>query len=247
VSKAEVVQVGDSAISGATFGSASNRGAGNITGQAGRDLTIAGRDLKVKQYHIGSIRFGTGGLVVGALLLLSLIGGGTAAVFSVASGSGPPARTSQDPRYAAIWEQASGPLWRSVQGLSSAEYQRTLDDLSGQGFRPVQVSGYSVSGEDHYAAIFEKRAGPPLEEVHGLNAADYQQAFNRLSGQGFREVQVSGYSVRGEDHYAAIFEKSDGPAWVAFHGLNAADYQQAFNKLSGQGFREVLVSGYSAE
>jgi hypothetical protein len=78
---------------GTIFGSISNRGTGNIAAQAGRDVAIAGRDLKIKKYHIGSIRFGTGGLVGGVALLLSLVGGGTAAV--VAATTGPSVTVSQ--------------------------------------------------------------------------------------------------------------------------------------------------------
>ena len=35
-----------------------------------------------------------------------------------------------------------------------------------------------------------------------------------------------------------------GSVWEARHGLNAAAYQQTFDKLVGQGYRLVDVSGY---
>jgi len=96
----------------------------------------------------------------------------------------------------------------------------------------------------HYAAIFEQSGGPPWEARHGLTSAQYQQTFNQLVGQGYRLVLVDGYSVNGQDFYAAIFEQSSGPPWEARHGLTSAQYQQTFNELVGQGYRLVDVSGY---
>jgi hypothetical protein len=57
-------------------------------------------------------------------------------------------------RYAAIWEKTSGPAWQAYHGLSSTQYQSTIDSLKAQGYRPVLVNGYSVGGVDYYVAIF---------------------------------------------------------------------------------------------
>lgn len=75
---------------GATYGSISNQGIGNIAVQAGGDAAVAGRDLKIRKYHIGSIRFGTGGLVSGVALLVTVLGGGTAAVVAATDGATAP-------------------------------------------------------------------------------------------------------------------------------------------------------------
>jgi Bacterial tandem repeat domain 1 len=68
-----------------------------------------------------------------------------------------------------------------------------------------------------------------------------------LVGQGYRLVNVSGYAVNGEDRYAAIWEKSNSPAWQARHGMTSSQYQATFDKLVGQGYRLVNVSGYSVK
>jgi Bacterial tandem repeat domain 1 len=52
-------------------------------------------------------------------------------------------------RFAGVWrKEPSGP-WQARHGLDAVGYQRTFDGLVGQGFRPVQVSGY---GDGFYAA-----------------------------------------------------------------------------------------------
>lgn len=139
---------------------------------------------------------------------------------------------------------APDPAWVARHGLTAAQYQAEFNALVSQGYRLVDVSGYAVGGQARYAAIWEKSPGPAWEARHGLTAAQYQAQFNALLGQGYRLICVSGYEVNGQDQYAAIWEKSSGPAWVARHGLTGAQYQAEFDRLAGQGYRLAHVSGY---
>ncbi|MEX5294668.1 hypothetical protein QYM41_05220 [Kocuria sp. CPCC 205268] len=79
---------------------------------------------------------------------------------------------------------------------------------------------------------------------HGLTARQYQDAFNQYVDQGYRLVHVSGYGEGDRTRYAAIWEKRQGPAWVARHGMTARQYQDAFNQYVDQGYRLVHVDGY---
>jgi hypothetical protein len=148
-------------------------------------------------------------------------------------------------RYAAIFERSSGPAYQARHGLSSAQYQAAFDDLTGQGYRPVLVNGYTVGGQAQFAAIFERSSGPAFEARHDLSAAQYQAAFDQLTGQGYRLKTVSGYTVGGQARYAAIFERSSGSAFQARHGLTSDQYQAAFDQLTGQGYKLALVNGYN--
>lgn len=148
-------------------------------------------------------------------------------------------------RYAAIFEQRTEPPFIAHHGLSGDQYQRRFDELVGQGFRPVVVSGYTVAGQERYAAIFEQRQGAPFVAHHGLSADQYRLRYDELVGQGYRLVQVNGYTVTRTDRYAVLFEQRAGPPFVADHGLSADQYQQRFNELVGRGFRPVQVSGYA--
>jgi hypothetical protein len=146
--------------------------------------------------------------------------------------------------YAAIWEAGPGPARVARHGMTSAKYQQAFTLLTGQGYRLVRVSGYGIGGTDYYAAIFEKRTGPPWVARHGMTSAQYQKEFEERAGQGYRLIDVSGYSVAGKDRYAAIWEKRSGPAWVGRHGMTSAQYQEVFNDLGQKGYRLVHVSGY---
>lgn len=82
---------------------------------------------------------------------------------------------------------------------------------------------------------------------HGLTSAQYQTEFNKWVGLGYRLTYISGYSQNDEARYAALFEKSSSPAWIARHGLTSAQYQQEFNTQAANGYRLVLVNGYTVQ
>ena len=134
--------------------------------------------------------------------------------------------------------------WAARHGLTSDQYQVEFDKLVGQGFRLVHVNGYTVAGSDRYAAIWDKSPSPGWVARHGMTSAQYQAEFDTRVAQGFRLVEVSGYTVNGSDRYAAIWDKTPSPGWSARHGMTSAQYQAEFDKHVGLGFRLVLVSGY---
>lgn len=81
---------------------------------------------------------------------------------------------------------------------------------------------------------------------HTLTSAAYQTEFTKWTKEGYRPVMVSGYTTSNADRYAAIFEKpASTPAWVARHGLSAADYQKEFDKWTKDGYRPVQITGNS--
>jgi len=147
-------------------------------------------------------------------------------------------------RYAAIWEQSSGPAFQARHGLSRQQYQQAFDELAGQGFVLRHVSGYRVGVDVQFAAIWEEVSGVSFAGRHGLTASQHQKAFDELVGQGFRMTGVCGYSDTGIARYASSWEHDPDVAFQARHGLTAQGYQQAFDELTAQGFIPVQVSGY---
>jgi hypothetical protein len=115
---------------------------------------------------------------------------------------------SQD-LYAAIWRKEPGaPAWEARHGLTSAQYQTFFNDVTGRGYKPIVVCGYSDGARDLYAAIFRKIANAPAWQARrGLTAAQYQTTFDELVAKGYRLELVSGYSVGGQDRFAAIWTK----------------------------------------
>ncbi len=81
---------------------------------------------------------------------------------------------------------------------------------------------------------------------HGLSAAQYQEAFNDFTGQGYRLKVVSGYQVGPEDRYAALWEKTSGPLFAARHGIKGAFYQGIFDNFYYQGYRLAYVNAFAS-
>lgn len=149
--------------------------------------------------------------------------------------------------YAAVWVKATGPSWVARHGLSSSRYQAEFDKWVGQGYRLVHVDGYTISNQDRYAAIWVKASGPAWVARHGLTSSQYQAELDKHVAQGYRLTVVTGYTVDNQARYAAIWEKTTGPAWQARHGLTSAQYQSTFDTLVSQGYRLRLVNGYTVE
>src|SRR5262245_19574966 len=91
--------------------------------------------------------------------------------------------------------------WVARHGMTSSQYQSEFNMLGSQGFRLVYISGYTVNDEPRFAAIWEKKAGPPWVARHGMTASQFQSEFNKYTGQGFRLTLVNGYTVKDEGRY----------------------------------------------
>jgi CubicO group peptidase (beta-lactamase class C family) len=135
--------------------------------------------------------------------------------------------------------------WIARHGLTAEQFQEAFNDYAGNhGMQLMDVSGYG-SAAPLYAALWVKTASPPAWQArHGLTAADYQTTFNQLTAQGYHPVLVNGYATSAGPRFACIFHQGATGAWVARHGLTAAQYQAAFNQFTAEGYVLDWVSGY---
>ena len=146
--------------------------------------------------------------------------------------------------YAAIWEKSTGSAYVTHHGMTGDDYQSKFNTYTQEGYRLKMVDGGGGSSA-FYTAIWEKSSGPAYVTHHGMTGSDYQTKFNTYTGQGYRLVWVSGYGVGNTAYYAAIWEKSSGPAYVTHHGMTSSDYQTKFNIYTADGYRLKQVSGYN--
>ena len=111
--------------------------------------------------------------------------------------------------YAAIWQKLTGaPAWQAKHGMTGAEYQQYFNQVTAAGYTLSLVCGYGVGNQAYYAAIFRKIPNPPAWISHnGMTSDQYQQTFNQLVGQGYSLKLVSGYTVAGQNQFAAIWTK----------------------------------------
>lgn len=113
--------------------------------------------------------------------------------------------------YTAIFDKpANAPDWVARHSMSSAQYQDEFNKWTGQGYRLKKVSGYSISGQPQFAAIWEKSGSGYSAARHSMTSREYQDEMERFYFMGYRPVWVNGYTVGNNDYYAAIWESKNG-------------------------------------
>lgn len=85
----------------------------------------------------------------------------------------------------------------------------------------------------------------PAESVqayHGATGAQHQAHFDALSQQGYRMIALTISGAPSDLRYAAVWVQRAGPAYVAFHGVTAAGYQDLFDTWIPQGYVPVILT-----
>ncbi|KAH6881062.1 beta-lactamase [Thelonectria olida] len=139
--------------------------------------------------------------------------------------------------------------WQSRHGLSGAEFQALFDSLTSQGYRLVDLSGYTSNDKVLFTCLFEQFTGPAWYAYFGMTSAEYQVKFDDLTSKGYVLTLVNGYTLPdGSDRYIGIFQKiANPPSWIARHGMDSQTYQSEYNKWVGAaGFNIKHVSGYTS-
>ena len=103
--------------------------------------------------------------------------------------------------------------WAARHGLTSDQYQVEFDKLGRPGLPPGPRQRLHGERQRPLRRHLGEVAQPGWVARHGMTAAQYQAEFDKLVGQGFRLVEVSGYTVNGQDRYAAIWDKTPSPGW----------------------------------
>lgn len=149
-------------------------------------------------------------------------------------------------RYVAIWDKSPSGPWIARHGLTSAAFQAEFNSTLQEGYRLRHVSGYTVSDQVRYAAIWEKTNDSSAWSARiGLSSAEFQKEFNLRLRQGFRLTDISGYGVGNEDNYAGIWELKGGPAWAALIDLTVEEFQSQFDNLLAQRYVLKVLNGYT--
>jgi hypothetical protein len=146
--------------------------------------------------------------------------------------------------YAAIFEQSDGPARKMCYGLTSEQFQQQFDQLTTQGYRLIEENPYTANGQVLSVGIFEQSSGPAWIARSGLISEQFQWNLEQLSDQGFQLINVNGCAVNGQTLYAAIFERSTGPARKVCHGLTSEQFHWTLEQLTDRGYRLIRLCGY---
>lgn len=82
----------------------------------------------------------------------------------------------------------------------------------------------------------------PFEAYHARTSQQHQEAFDRLSRQGFRMISLNVYGGAANPRYNAVWVQRAGAEYLAFHGVRGVDYQGRFDQALASGYSPVLVT-----
>lgn len=147
--------------------------------------------------------------------------------------------------YAAVFVKDGGPAVAAYHGLSAADHQKKLDELTAAQWRPRIISVVSVGGNRIYTAQYEKINVGAWEAKSFLTAAEYQSLFNENKAKGRQLAYLNVYEHQGQPRFSAIFTSSTQGAFKARHDLSGNAYQQEWEDARKGGLLTRAVSGYS--
>ena len=147
-------------------------------------------------------------------------------------------------RYAVIFMRSSGPAWAAYHGLSADQHQVRFDELARDGFYAVNISVVSISGERRYTALYERGDVGAWKARSSLTPAQYQAEFDDNVEAGRALAYVQGYVHQGRVRFSAIWRADLTAPFTARHGMTGSDYQERYDRATGNEFLTRAVTGY---
>ncbi len=145
-------------------------------------------------------------------------------------------------RYAAIWEQGSGPVWINHPGMTAAQFNNLNSVYAESGYVPVFLSSFSVGNQIYYNAIWEHQPGADVVPEIGLPFHDYGAINTIRQSQGYELISLWTCDAGGTDSYAGIWRKAAQGDHVVRVRRSGSEYQQDFNSLGAKGLELISVS-----
>jgi hypothetical protein len=150
--------------------------------------------------------------------------------------------------HAGIWEKPKKRhAWAARHNLSAKAYQENFDKYKGEGYRLIDVRGYSRGDKPYFAAIWEKSGGPAYFTHHQMTFETFSTHDAKQKADGFRLVRLSGYTAEGTPHFAAIWHKKQGPAQKTNVNMPVHEFDSRLQENRDAGFQLVDFSVYSTK
>lgn len=153
--------------------------------------------------------------------------------------------TDGNARFAAIWENSANSLWRARHNLTSDEYQTEIDNGIADGYKVVQVSGYTDRGQTRFAAIWQLDNGGDWVARHNMSSAQYEQEFDTWIANGYTLTHVDSYVRAGSPHYEAIWQVTESTDQLVRHEMITQNYQSELDNQIFAGRHPARITAFS--
>ncbi|MBN1209735.1 MAG: peptidoglycan DD-metalloendopeptidase family protein [Myxococcaceae bacterium] len=147
-------------------------------------------------------------------------------------------------RYAAIFTKKMGPVWVAYHGRTEASHQSLFDSYTSLGYRLVNASVVSVSGQRYVTALYDKANVGGWVAKHAIPSSQYQTEFDAQRNAGRYLQYLNTYVHGGAVYYSAVWDSDSYGSWGARHALTSSQYQTQYDSFTGSGYLTRLVTGY---
>jgi murein DD-endopeptidase MepM/ murein hydrolase activator NlpD len=147
-------------------------------------------------------------------------------------------------RYAAIFVKDGGPAVTAYHGLTAAQHQQKMDQLTAGAWRPKNVSVVSIGGNRFYTALYESAKVGGWEAKSFLTASEYQTLADENKQKGRQLVYLNAYEHVGQPRFTAIWNSATQGPFKARHGLTGQAYQSEWESATKVGLLTRAVTGY---
>ncbi len=161
--------------------------------------------------------------------------------------------TSSNAIFAAVFEQGIPGTWLARHGMTSGPesnagtFQNLNKTARDQKMILRSVAIYGAASDRRYAAVWHANPRFVKWHVHPSDTgASYQVVFNaetQLPGYQLAGYRPAYVALSGDQIYCSVFKDDVVGAWVARHGMTAAEYQTEFDKQNAAGFYPICVHG----
>jgi tetratricopeptide (TPR) repeat protein len=144
-------------------------------------------------------------------------------------------------RWSAIWIQDNSRIpWQEHDDLDQAELATRIDQLAGQGYRPIILVPYpGADGTTRYSGVWIKDGKPFRAKLHATTA-ELENSLNTLSSD-WRPDWVGVSKEHGIRDYVVIFIQDPGTEWRLTFDTPEWGMQSVYNRLNQEEFAPVLL------
>jgi hypothetical protein len=144
--------------------------------------------------------------------------------------------------YAATFVDTPGPARTAYHGLSAADHQKRYDELTNDGWAPINISVVSVSGNRSYAALYEKRDVGSVDAESFLTPAEYRTKLDQNVAAGRHLAYINAYTHNGSPRITAIWHQKPAVNLVERHDLSRSQLHTEYRLLPK--YLTQAVTGY---
>lgn len=147
-------------------------------------------------------------------------------------------------RYAAVWVKSNAQI-TAYHGAGEDWHQNKFEELSKEGWVPVNVSCVSVNGQRKVTALYEKKNVGGAKLKSSMTLQEYKNIFEDYNKEGYKLVYLNAYNHDNSARLSGIWYKNPSfDAYVAKHQLTSAAYQEEYEERKKAGWLTQCVTGY---